>query len=233
MTVNDLPTGLTADLVDSSATTLTAAALTAADTSVSSNLTLLASVHQARLARLNRTLANLTSQSNPDPSVIAATKAAISAQQTTLAQVKLLKTQSAAQAPAVAANGWAVWGHVYDANSAPLSNYTVFLVDANKAYQSAYGFSYTDANGAFSIVYAEPATLEGQQAGGSGAPSVPSVYLAIANDKAEEVYLGSSALLLSFGEALYVDTTLPSGEPALGDLPQQIRKTALPPSAKS
>jgi hypothetical protein len=216
MTLTDATADLTPELASSTADTLTTSALTAADTVVASQLTMLASVHEA--------------QDTPDATAVAAAKATIAAQQTTVARIKLVATQGATAAPTVPAAGWAVWGHVYDPASAPLANYTVFLVDANKAYQSAYGFSYTDANGAFSIVYTEPAA---QKDAANTTPSLPTVFLAIANAKAEQVYLGSTALALTLSQALYVDTTLPAGEPALGDLPAEVRKTALPPGTTS
>jgi hypothetical protein len=230
MTLTDATADLTPELASSTADTLTTSALTAADTVVASQLTMLASVHQARLAQSTRSLAALEAQDTPDATAVAAAKATIAAQQTTVARIKLVATQGATAAPTVPAAGWAVWGHVYDPASAPLANYTVFLVDANKAYQSAYGFSYTDANGAFSIVYTEPAA---QKDAANATPSLPTVFLAIANAKAEQVYLGSTALALTLSQALYVDTTLPVGEPALGDLPAEVRKTALPPGTTS
>jgi hypothetical protein len=97
-------------------------------------------------------------------------------------------------------------------------------VDRQKNYQNAYGFAFTDSTGSFVINY------DGTTAAGKAAASTPTVYLAITNAKAQLVFEGSAPLSLTVGSALYVDTTLPAGEPVLGDLPQEIRKVAVPPT---
>jgi len=140
--------------------------------------------------------------------------------------------------------------HVYDATSKPLSSYCVFLVDAEKNYQNAYGFEFTDATGSFTLNYAGVTAAAGRAgakksaaaaaAAAAGAPAAPTqpatatptVFLAVTNAKAQLVYFGAKALPLTVGSALYVDVSLPAGEPVLGDLPAEIRKVALPPTTK-
>jgi len=140
-----------------------------------------------------------------------------------VARLLVVKQQTAETAPVVTSTGWAVWGHVYDSASTPLSGYCVFLTDAQKNYQDAYGFQFTDSNGAFVINWA------GQDAqGAQAAATPPTVYLAITNAKAQLVYEGSNALALAIGSALYVDTTLAGGEPVLGNLPAKIKRVAQP-----
>jgi len=157
-------------------------------------------------------------------SQVVAAQAAVTAAKGVVARLQVVRQQTAAEAPKVSATGWAVWGHVYDSNTEPLNGYCVFLVDAQRIFQRAYGFSYTDSTGLFAINFDG-----GSAATGKGASS-PTVFLAITNAKAQPVFVGTTPLSLVIGSATYVDTTLPEGEPALGDLPDEIRKVAVPPS---
>jgi hypothetical protein len=104
----------------------------------------------------------------------------------------------------------------------------VFLVDAQKNYQQSYGFQFTDDKGAYAINYAGTPDQAGQ------APIAPtSVNLAVTNVKAQLVFESTNPLALILGSALYVDITLPVGEPVLGDLPTEIERVAQPdPFAK-
>jgi hypothetical protein len=248
MSTTSVPNGLTdtdADaLIKSAATT----ALTAADSTSAARLDNLNLVQQARISRLSRTVTSLTAQYGAGSTQVAAANAAAAAQQDVVARVQIARQQVAATAPTVTATGWAVWGHVYDATSKPLSSYCVFLVDAEKNYQNAYGFEFTDATGSFALNYAgvtaaagtTAASQSAAAAAAGGAPAAatqsaaatPTVFLAVTNANAQLVYFGAKALPLTVGAALYVDISLPAGEPVLGDLPAEIRKVALPPSTK-
>jgi hypothetical protein len=240
MSTTSVPNGLTdtdADaLIKSAATT----ALTAADSTSAARLDNLNLVQQARISRLSRTVTSLTAQYGAGSTQVAAANAAAAAQQDVVARVQIARQQVAATAPTVTATGWAVWGHVYDATSKALSSYCVFLVDAEKNYQNAYGFEFTDATGSFALNYAgltgaagtTAANQSAAAAAAGGAPAAPTVFLAVTNANAQLVYLGAKALPLTVGAALYVDISLPAGEPVLGDLPAEIRKVALPPTTK-
>jgi hypothetical protein len=240
MSTTSVPNGLTdsdADtLIKSAATT----ALTAADSTSADRLDNLSLVQQARVSRLSRTVMSLTAQYGAGSTQVAAANAAVAAQQDVVARVQIARQQVAATAPTVTATGWAVWGHVYDATSKALSSYCVFLVDAEKNYQNAYGFEFTDATGSFALNYAgltgaagtTAANQSAAAAAAGGAPAAPTVFLAVTNANAQLVYLGAKALPLTVGAALYVDISLPAGEPVLGDLPAEIRKVALPPTTK-
>ena len=195
-------------------------ALTSADTTATQSVQNLKLVQQARLSLLTRTAASLTAKYGAsDPRAISA-QAAVTATTATVARVSMVHQQIAATGPEVSAEGWALYGHVYNAQSAPVSAYCVFLVDEQNAYKSAYGFTYTDSSGYFVINY-----------GGStetSAEAIPSLFVEIANANAQIVYLGATAFPPAVGAATYQDITLPVGEPVIGDPPSILRKIALP-----
>jgi hypothetical protein len=84
--------------------------------------------------------------------------------------------------------------------------------------QRAYGFTCTDHEGAFEINYPGPAN----------APATPQLDLEIANNKAQPVFLGKTDSQPQAGVATYLDVTLPTGEPIVGDPPKEIRAIAMP-----
>ena len=235
-------TGLTPEVADSEVETGLTAGLTAADSLSASRLDNLSLVHQARITQLTRTVNSLIAEYGADAKQVVTAQAAVTATQAIVARLVVVKQQTAETAPVVSSTGWAVWGHVYDSTSQPLSGYCVFLTDAQKNYQSAYGFQFTDSTGAFAINYAGPAaapatgaaqsTGAAQETGAAPAPPTPpTVYLAITNAKAQLVSEGAKPLPLIIGSALYVDTTLAAGEPVLGDLPAEIKRVAQPDQA--
>jgi hypothetical protein len=60
----------------------------------------------------------------------------------------------------------------------------------------------------------------------------PPLYLEIANNKAQPVYLSKTAFPPQTGVATYLVVTLPTGEPILGDPPEEIRAIAMPDTGK-
>jgi hypothetical protein len=198
----------------------TSAALDDADTLVAARLQTLWQVQQARGAQLLRTVNNLTALHGASSAVVVTAQAGVASTQAAASRIELVRRQTVAIAPTVTATSWAVWGHVFDAAAKPLAGYTIFLMDNEKRYQSNCGFSYTDASGAFAL----------SGVGESGkAAALPKVYLSVANVKSEQVYLGDQPQKLALGLALYIPVQLPVGTPALGDLPAEIRRVALPP----
>jgi hypothetical protein len=224
MNSTTVPTGLTQAVAENEIASVSTSALTAADATSADRLDNLSLVQQARISQLSRTVSSLTAQYGAGSAQVATAQAALTAVQGIAARVQMLRQQTAASAPTVTASGWAVWGHVYDSNSNPLNGYCVFLVDSQKNYQNAYGFEFTDSTGSFAITAAAGAS--------SAAATIPTVFLAITNANAQLVYVGSQALALAVGSALYVDTSLAAGAPVLGDLPAEIRKVAVPRTKK-
>jgi hypothetical protein len=222
-TTDNTITGLTPELTDSETTGGLAAGLTAADTVSAGRLDNLGLVHQARITALTRTVNSLTAQYGAGSAQVVAAQANVTATKAVAARLLVVKQQTAATAPAVTSTGWAVWGHVYDSASAPLSGYCVFLVDAQKNYQDAYGFQFTGSNGSFVLNWPGK-----DEQGAQATATPPTAYLAITNARAQLVYEGSQALALVTGSALYVDTTLAAGEPVLGELPAEIKRVAQP-----
>lgn len=196
--------------------------LTAADSMSADRLEQLSLVHQARISQLNRTVVSLTAQYGAGSSQVIAAKAAVTGAKSIVTRLGLVTQQAAATAPTVTTTGWAVYGHVYSAVSKPLSGFCVFLVDDEKNYQSAYGFAFTDSTGSYTINY--QGTASGKAA------AIPQVFLAVTNAKAQLVNLGTSALALTTGAALYADIQLLTGEPVLGILPTEIQNVAVPPA---
>jgi hypothetical protein len=225
MKTTTIPRGLTQEEAESELHNGTANGLKAADGRAANRLTHLSLVHKARVSQLTRSVTILTAQYGATSPQVVKAKAAIKGTEGIVARVELVKQQTTATAPTVSPTGWAVWGIVHDANAKPLSGHCVFLVDEHKSYLSAFGFVYTDSTGAFTITVAGTATGTEQKT-----ETAPVVFLSVTNAKAQPVYLGDSALELTIGSALYVDVALPVGEPALGDLPEEIRRVAQPPA---
>ena len=199
-----------------------AAALAIADSTSAQRVQGLGLVHQARLAQLERTAASVTAQYGAGSSQATAIEAAVTASKVTVARLATVNLQITLTKPQVATNGWALYGHVFDAQLKPVSAYTVFLVDEQNAYQRAYGFAFTDNEGAFELNFV----------GSANAPATPQLYLEIANNKAQPVYLSKTAFQPQTGVATYQDITLPAGEPILGDPPKEIRAIAMPDTGK-
>jgi hypothetical protein len=232
--------------------------LTTADSTASQRVQNLSLVHQARLAQLTRTAASLTARYGASSPQATAAEAAVTASKATVARVAIVNQQVSVATPQVSATGWALYGHVYNAQLQPVSAYTVFLVDAKKAYQSAYGFSYTDSTGYFLISFAgDPASSQSQNDSSSprrrrsqaeARPSHPGeedqqsepaqpatqtsfpLFVEIANVNAQPVYLSTTAFQPILGAATYQNITLPAGEAPIGDPPPAIRRIALPPT---
>ncbi len=198
--------------------TKVASAVTAADSVASQSLQTLGLVHQARVAQFTRIANNAVARYGPTSPQAVAAQAAVKTSQATVARISAVHLQVSAPLPKVTATGWALYGHVYNAQLKPVSAYTVFLVDQEKAYQSAYGFAYTDSTGSFEINYP----------GSSQAPATIPLFLEIANANAMPVYIATVAFQPSPGSATYQDVTLPAGEPIIGDPPPAIRAIALP-----
>ncbi len=197
--------------------------LAAADSSASGTVQNLKMVHQARLSQLTRTAAALKAKHGATDSRTVAVEAAVTAQSAAVSRIAVASQQAATPAPTVA--GWALHGRVFDAQLQPSAKYTVYLVNNQKAYQSQYGFAYTDDTGTFLINYGPAA--------GQATSSAGPLYVAIADDKAEPVYLSTTAFQPFTGKATYQNIALAAGDEPLGDPPAAIRQVALPPQPQS
>ncbi len=223
-----------------------AAAVASADATSASNIESLGLIHQARTARLAREVTNLTALHGGTSAIVVAALAAQTNAQAMATRVELVRRQAVASAPTVTSTGWAVWGHVYETPSTPLSGYTIFLVDSQKTYQSQYGFATTAADGSFAIVYDGEAAASVGESGATLAPaspaaartaeplvpSIPTLFLSMTNTDAQLVPTASNSLALAAGKALYIDTIVPAGAPT-SDLPAEVQKTAQPPTQKT
>jgi hypothetical protein len=177
-------------------------------------------VHQARLAQVNRIATTVTAQSGANSPQAAAATAAVTATQAAVAHVSMLKQQVSAQAPAVTATGWALYGTVYNSSSAPVPAYSLYFVDSTNTYQSTFGVAYTGTDGSFQFVYAGPPA-------GQTAPTTP-IFLQVANATGDPIYTGKTAFTPTPGVATYQTITLPAGEKPLGVLPTVLRTVTLP-----
>jgi len=227
MSTSTLPTGITVESAASLIESGIADALTSADSTAADNVQSLGLLQQAKLSRLTRSATTATAQYGANSSQATTALAAVAASQTTIARVAVVQQKVTTPAPTVTSTGWALHGRVYDATLKPLAGHSVFLVDSQKAYQSDYGFAYTDSTGYFLLNYAGPATATKTDA--SATSAAPDLYVQIANTMAKPVYLSTAAFQPAVGSAAYQTVTLPAGEPALGDLPPDVRAVALPP----
>ena len=221
-TVDSPPTAVTSDA---------ATALSAADSVASQRIQSISLVRQARLAQLTRTAASIATNYGAKSAHATAVQAAVTSSKTIVARVAIVKDQVSTAAPKVAANGWAVYGHVYNAQLQPVSAYTVFLVNAQNTYQQTYGFAYTDDTGYFVISYAPAKKRREEQAekrGEAEAEAFPPLFLEVVNTKAQPVYLSTAPFQPTLGSATYQNVTLPAGEAPIGDPPTAIRNIAIP-----
>jgi hypothetical protein len=214
-----------------------ASELNTADTTATQAVQILSNINNARLAQKTRAAASATARFGAGSPQATAAEAAVTASKATVARVAILNQQVSVATPQVSATGWALHGHVYNAQLQPVSAYTVFLVDAKKAYQSAYGFSYTDSTGYFLISSTgTPAAAPGQPSPQSAPPAPqpppPQLFIEIANSNALPVYLSTTAFQPTLGTATYQNITLPAGEAPIGDPPPEIRRIALPPAGR-
>ena len=148
------PTTTTPSTASASISSQLTTALSSADATVSQRIQNSSSVYNARLAQQTRAAASITARFGAGSPQAAAAEAKVTASKATVARVAIINQQVSAATPQVSATGWALFGHVYNAQLKPVSAYTVFLVDAKNAYQSAYGFTYTDSTGYFLISFA-------------------------------------------------------------------------------
>ena len=204
--------------------------LGSADTLASQRIATLARIHQARVAQLTRNATAVTKQYGANSQQAAAAQATVSTQQNTAARVAMMSQQLATPAPEVAANGWALHGRVFSADLQPRQRYCVFLVDANNTWQSTLGFSYTDSTGYFVIHYAPQGEAGNQEAATNeaAAPATPALFVAVVDDKAQPVQIGTTAFQPTTSMATYQNIALPAGEPPIGAPPAEIRKAAEP-----
>jgi hypothetical protein len=235
-----------------------ASELSTADSAATQAVQSSSNIYNARLAQQTRAAASITARFGAGSPQAAAAEAKVTASKATVARVAILNQQVSAAAPQVSATGWALYGHVYNAQLQPVSAYTVFLVDAKNAYQSDYGFTYTDSTGYFLISFAgDPASSQSEtgsslprrrrsqaEAGRThpgeedqqSEPAQPAtqtsspLFVEIANANAQPVYLSKTAFQPTLGAATYQNITLPAGEPPIGDPPPAIRQIALPPT---
>jgi hypothetical protein len=225
---------VTADTIEGKIDSDVATALAATDTATTRRVQTVGLVHQARLAQLTRTAAAVAAQYGTGSTQAVAANAAVTAAQGTVARLAVLGKQVNPPQPEVDATGWALHGYVYNDQLQPVSAYCVFLVDEQNAYQSAYGFAYTDATGYFVLnVPGPPAPVQGQAAPAQATPAPPpKLFVQIADDSAQPVYLSSAAFEPTTGAATFQNIALPAGGKPIGNPPRAIRRTALPPAKK-
>lgn len=214
-------------------------ALTAADSTTTRAVQNLQLIQQARLNQWKRSAAALSAKYGPDDPRSQNAQQAVTTATALVGKVAMTyqRITAAAETPA---NGWTVYGHVFNAQYQPAQAYTVFLVDSSNAYYSAAGFAYTDANGYFVLNYSstpqsqanESSTSARKKAATTAPPDTPSLFIEIANLKGKIIYRGGTAVQPSIGLALYQSVVLPAGEPAIGDPPTILRKTGVPNTKK-
>jgi len=220
---------------ETSTTTATQAAeqikttLSSADSHVNQGIQTLGLVHQARLSQATRTVAALTAQYGASDPRVKVAQASVTATQTTIARVSMVKQQLAAPAVQVAKTGWALQGYVLDTQNNPMAKFTVFLVDANHEFLKQYGFSYSDDKGYFLLNYpGDSAQAAAGQSGTGQAPAAPQIFIAAVNADAMPVYLSSTAFQPVLGAATFQNIIVPAGGQTLGDPTSAIRAVAFP-----
>jgi hypothetical protein len=209
-------------------------ALASNDEQSTHQLQTLALVHQARLSQLTRNAAAVAAGFGKASPQAAAAEALVSATQATIARIGVVNRQLATPTPAVPSGSWVLHGRVYDEQGVPVGGQTVFLVDKQGAYQREYGFAYTDDTGYFALT-AERTPAQEEAAGDSAAAAQPGpeLYLEVANERRQPVYLSSKPFQPTVGAATYVNTHLAAGRKPIGDPPRVIRTSAFPTARRS
>jgi hypothetical protein len=202
---------------------LVRSALGAGDTGSTQAIQNLTLIHKARVSQLTRNAAALKKQYGADNAETEAAEAAAKAGATRAASMTAIHLQAATPGPQISATGWALHGRVFNAQLQPAGNFTVFLVDDAKKFQSQFGFSYTDSTGYFLINYA----------GTTGAiPTSGQLFVEVANENRQTVYLGGAPFQPVSGSATYQNIVLPAGEKPLGNPPPEIRDVSFPDASK-
>ena len=205
-------------------------ALGTADTTAAQRIQDLQQVHQARVSQLTRTAAALKGQYGENDPGVKAAEANVAAATLTAARVGMAQRQATTPDPQISAHGWALHGRVFDAKLQPLSGFTVFLVDGSKTYQQAYGFAYTDESGYHLLNYSgQDAETQDNSA---KTASAPDLFIEVANERGEPVYLSETPFQPAAGGATYLNIVLREGNLPIGDPPAQIRDVAIPPTRK-
>jgi hypothetical protein len=202
------------------------AALVSADTRASETVQNLQLIHKARLSGQTRAVAAAAAQYGSGSPEAKQAEAAVAAAKDTVARISVVHRQLTTPRPEVSSSGWVLQGRVFDAQLQPVSGDTVFLVDAAKAYQQAYGFAYTDETGYFVLNYSGP---EKNTKGQAQAATAAQLFVEIANTRGLPVYLSTTAFQPAPGSISYQNIVLPAGEQPIGDPPEAIRNSALPP----
>jgi hypothetical protein len=189
-----------------------------------------------------RTAASLKAQYGPNDPGVKSAEAAVAAANATAAQVAVVHHQVTTADPQLAPNGWALHGRIFDAQLAPASGYTVFLVDSAKNYQQDYGFAYTDDTGYFLLNYQGHDVASGRApAAASGKtppkappqiPTTPELFVEVADTKARPVFLSTTAFQPAIGSATYQNVVLSADQQPIGDPPPEIRKGAMPKATR-
>jgi hypothetical protein len=192
-----------------------------ADSTSASGLQQLSQMHQARLAQVTRIAATITKQAGTGSAQATAAQAVVTSSQATVARVEMLKQRVTASAPAVPATGWGIYGTVYNSSNTPVQSYSLYFVDSTNTYQNTYGVAYTQADGSYQFVYTGPPA-------GQTAPTMPTLYLQVANASSYPIYTSATAFVPTMGTAAYQAITLPVGEKPLGKLPIVLRPVTLP-----
>lgn len=190
------------------------------DTISASRIQQLSLTHQARLAQYTRIATTITAQSGATSAQAVAAKATVTATQTRIARIAMVKQQISIPVPTVTATGWALYGVVYNSSNAPVSGYSLYFVDSTNTYQNTFGIAYTAADGSFQIVYAGPPA-------GKAAPTTP-LFVQVCNAAGNPIYTSPTAFSPTVGAATYQVITLPAGEKPIGVLPIVFRDITIP-----
>jgi hypothetical protein len=188
-------------------------------------------IHQARSARLSRTAADLKSRYGANDTGVKRAEAEVAASQAASARIAVAHQLMAMSVPDVPANGWALYGVVYDTAAKPVPRLTVFLVDASKTLQSAYGYTYTDESGRFVLAYQEPKDA-GRETVASGKQDVPTLFVQVSDMKRRTVYSSDTPAQLAFSVATPLGIVIGAGDAVIGEPPAEAPKGP-PPKGKS
>ena len=164
---------------------LVRSALGAGDAGTAQAIQNLMLIQQARVSQLHRTAAALNKQEGADSAETKAAEAAVRVASARVAGLSAAHLAAATPRPQVSSTGWALYGHVLNAQSEPAGDFTVFLVDEVNKIQKKFGFAYTDGSGYFLLNYA----------GGAGKPQTDGqLFVRVANKKGLAVHTSTTAL---------------------------------------
>jgi hypothetical protein len=159
-------------------------------------------ITEAQRAGLEREQSRLSRKLGPDDPRVKALAQSLQDHQSRLRDVGVEVSRAETVGPKVAADEWALHGHVRWPDLSPAPDLTVSLVDAQGQWLRALGYACTDARGYFRLV----AKVERSET--NIVSTGLSAYVRVTDSSRKELYRGTEAVAVSPGAVEYREIVL-------------------------